>query len=232
MLKKLGRWPVFAAVAVLAAAGHFLRKGQLAAFDGAGLPSGSGVWGLAAVCVLALAICAAAAFTAGEGEDRKADYLTAVLSVGAALFLAAGSLAAFAAAASLPMRLTAVLGVLTGLCFAAAPWRREKKPAALWLLPIAYYILQMIFSFKRWGTDPIILDYCFKLFALIFTMLGAYFLGGFAFGEGKRRKSLFFTLGGVFFCAVALADGGTVHVLQTLGGMLYLAAGALGLMKE
>lgn len=236
MLKKVGRWPILAGMMVCAAAGYLLRRNQLAAFDSAGLPDGSRVWGLVILCLAAVLLAAAAALTAEERKELpcRAEPFGAVLFLLAAALLAFGNLMVFfrGSAASSIVRVTAVLGVISGVCFAAAPFREERKPAVLWLLPIAYYILQMIFSFKGWSTDPIILDYCFKLFALIFTMLGVYRLGGFAFGGGSRRLSLFFTLGGVFFCAVTLADGGTVHVLQTAGGLLYLAAGAYGLLKE
>jgi hypothetical protein len=231
MLKKIGRWPVLALTVVLGTAGFFLRRSQLAAFSPEGLPGG-GVWGLAILCLLALGAFAAVAFTA-EGETETpvtAEPFCKVPMILGGVLLAAGN--ALVLSGALALKLAALLGILSGACFVITPFRKAYQPAALWLLPIAYFILRLILNFKSWSMDPIILDYCFRLFAMIFTMLSAFLAGGFAFGEGRRRVSLFFALGGVFFCIVALADGGTEHFLQTGGALFYLAANAYGLMRE
>lgn len=232
MLQKIGRWPVFALTVALGTAGFFLRRSQLAAFLPEGLPTGSGLFGLVLVCVLALGLAAAVACTADrEGQmPVLAEPFCKVPMILAGVLLAAGNMPVLSGA--MVMKLAAVLGIFSGACFVITPFRKEYKPAVLWLLPIVYFILRLILNFKAWSTDPIILDYCFRLFAMICTMLGTFLAGGFAFGEGRRRLSLFFTLGGVFFCIVALADGGTVQFLQTGGGLFYLAANAWGLMKE
>ena len=236
MLKKINRWPALAGIMVYSAGGYILRRLQLAALDPAGLPDGTHVLHLVILCAAAVLFAAGVAFSAEERTEQpcRAEPLGAVLLVLAAVLLASGNLLEFSrgTAASVFVRITTLLGVLSGLCFAVTAFCKERKPAVLWLLPIVYYVLQLIFSFKLWSTDPIILDYCFKLFALIFTMLGVYRMGGYAFSAGRRRISLFFTLCGVFFCAVTLADGGTAHLLQTGGGLLYLAANAYGLMKN
>lgn len=247
MRKCLGRIGVLCGTLVLAVLGFFLRRHQLtAAFNPMGLPTGQGVWGLVIVCVLALAAFLAISLQKerrpGFAENFPPSRVMVILSVPAAGMLVAGNVTALTAVAPMatPMnqmltRFTAILGIVSGLCFvdAAAGQYKEKKPSSgLYLLPVVYYILQMIFNFKGWSTDPIILDYCFKLFSLIAVMLAVFHVSGFTFGLGKRRTAIFLCLTGVFFSAVALADGGAAHVLQTAGSMLWLLANAWQLLSE
>lgn len=247
MRKCLGRVPVICGTAILAVLGFFLRKNQLAsAFDAVGLPTGQGIWGLVILCAVALVAFLAVSLK----KEKRADYaevfskslVSVILSVLAAGLLLAGNVAALrdynpmaTPLNQMLTRVTAVLGIVSGLCFvgAAAGQYGGKKPSAvLYLLPVVYYILQMIFNFKSWSTDPIILDYCFKLFALIATVLAASHLSGFVFGIGKRRGTIFLCLAGVFFSAVALADGGLTYMLQTGGTLLWLLANAWQLLRE
>lgn len=98
----------------------------------------------------------------------------------------------------------------------------HRYPAAQ-LLPIVYLVIKLILNFKNWSTDPIILDYCFLLFALIFTLLAFYHSTGFFFNKGKSRKTLFFCLSAVFFSAMAAAEGiagGSLSTFVTYLGFL------------
>ena len=239
MTEKLGRSPLLAGTLALSAAGFFLRRHHLATgFDAAGLPTGRGIAVLAVLCVLAVCFFAAAALTAKKRpafrENFPASAPAAVLMVLAAGLLAAGCATELMEASPLMTRgqlllgrITGALGIITGLCFVAmaATWNKGKKPgAAPWLLPLVYYIVQMIFSFKSWSTDPIVLDYCFKLFSLLCVMLGALDAAGFVFDAGSRRRTIFFCLCGVFFSCVTLADGGISHMMRTGGSALFLLA--------
>lgn len=247
MGKSLGRVPVLCGTLVLAVLGFFLRRQQLiTGFDPVGLPAGQGVWALVILCVLALAAFLAVSLQkqgrAGFGDNFPQSLMVVLLSVPAAGLLIAGNVTVLTAVAPMatPMnqmltRFTAILGIASGLCFvgaAAGQYKGKKAAPALYLLPVVYYILQMIFNFKSWSTDPIILDYCFKLFSLIAVMLAVFHVSGFVFESGKRRVTIFLCLAGVFFSAVALADGGAAHVLQTGGSLLWLLAGSWQLLGE
>lgn len=234
MTKKTDRLPVVAVLLALSSAGYILRRRQLAVgFDAAGIPTGRGGALLVTVCVLAVLL---AAFVALGAKTRPAfrDNFTAhplptALTVLAAGLLAGGSAIALMdpASAGPAERIAAALGLASGLCFVVmgAVWRQGKKPVpAAWLIPVVYCVLQTILSFKSWSTDPIILDYCFKLFALLCFMLGAFHASGFVFDKGGRKSCLFFCLTGVFFSCVTLADGGTAHMMRTAGGALFLLA--------
>ncbi len=247
MTKKPERLPILAVLLALSSAGYILRARQLrVGFDAAGLPTGQGVVVLVLVCALAVLLAAFAALGVKKRPafaDNFTDHrIPTVLQVAAAGLLAGGC--AFAlmdrqlGATSVELllsRITGALGIASGLCFVAmgAIRHQGKKPsAAAWLIPVVYYILQTVFSFKTWSTDPVILDYCFKLFALISVMLGAFHASSFVFDIGSRHSCLFFCLCGVFFSCVTLADGGAPHMMRTAGSALFLLATAFELLGE
>lgn len=103
-----------------------------------------------------------------------------------------------------------LLGLLGSICcMIAANFRRkgENPWPATEVLPILYLIVKLIFNFKDWSIDPIILDYCVILFALIFALLAFHRTAGFVFDQGKPRASLFYALCAVYFSAAAMMDG-------------------------
>ena len=119
-----------------------------------------------------------------------------------------------------------LLGLLGGVCcFLTVSFRRRGDrccpPAEL--MPILYLLIKLILNFKGWSTDPIILDYCLILFALIFSLLAFYYGAGFVFDQGKPRRTLFCAMGAVFFCAGAMMDGFmdlSFSTVITYGGFL------------
>lgn len=243
MIRKIfGRAGALCGTLAFSLAGFFLRKQQLAVgFDEAGLPNGTGVWPLVILSAAAVALFVAVALLKekrpGYEENFSAALPAVVLAAAGAGLLLAGNVLAFRQAGVMfpAAKLLPVLGAAAAFSFVAvaAGWYREKQPApVLSILPVAYYILQLILNFKSWSTDPIILDYCFKLFALICVLLATFHIGSFVFGAGQRRVCLAFCLTGVFFSAVSLADGGLVQMLQTAGSALWLLAGSWQLLKE
>lgn len=219
--------------------GFFLRLQQLDAYDAGGRPpvgSGMGLLTLlSALVTIGLILSCRTLKKCAPGDDlfsRSVSVLAA--SLPAALLLAAGN-------AVLVMRgntrfelLLGASGVIASLCLVAVSASRYKgstvKKTSL-LIPIIYFIVYLIFSFKQWSRDPAILDYCFKLFALILVTLSVFHLSAFRFGVGKRRTTAFLCMLGVFFCAVTLADGGLVHGLIMGGSLLYLLAGGWSVLR-
>ena len=101
-----------------------------------------------------------------------------------------------------------------GLCRA-----RGRVPGLLaGCVVVAWLVARIIGDFKSWSTDPAVLDYCFQLFGLLCAMLGLFHASGFSADRGKRRITLFWSMTGVFFCAISLADGGLTACL-TYGGL-------------
>ncbi len=120
----------------------------------------------------------------------------------------------FGRAIGLAALLPAVQLVWHGLCRA-----RGRVPGLLaGCVVVAWLVARIIGDFKSWSTDPAVLDYCFQLFGLLCAMLGLFHASGFSADRGKRRITLFWSMTGVFFCAISLADGGLTACL-TYGGL-------------
>ena len=85
---------------------------------------------------------------------------------------------------TLTLCLALLLGLFSGICLFVTAWMRDHDRATyppLELVPDVYLVVKLILNFKGWSTDPIILDYCIMLFALIFVVLGFYYSTGFLF---------------------------------------------------
>ena len=103
-----------------------------------------------------------------------------------------------------------LLGLLGGLCCIVTALARRsdsRRIPGAEMAPVLYLLVKLILDFKGWSTDPIILDYCVRLFAMIFALLAFLRGAGFVLDAGRPRRTLFFAMGAVFFCAAALMDG-------------------------
>lgn len=220
------RTPALAAVILLAAAAVLaavLRTVQLQiVFDADGLPETGHPLTLVLSIFCAVATAAIGIFSlrlpARKTGVLKPDMASGILaSAGGILLLFSCILEAADSLLSLHgsgrQLLTAltfllcVLGMLSGLLIFAAAMQRQKgrKPSiALYIVPFLYIMLRLVLYFKSWSSDPIILDYCFGLFALLCIMGGSYRIGGYCFDQGKRRLSTFWAMTGVLFCAAAI----------------------------
>ena len=125
--------------------------------------------------------------------------------------------------------LALLLGLFSGICLFVTAWMRGHGKATyppLELVPDVYLVVKLILNFKGWSTDPIILDYCIMLFAMIFVVLGFYYSTGFLFDLGKPRLTLLFTLCACLFSAVAVVDGildgSFATILEYLGFIAWL----------
>lgn len=146
-----------------------------------------------------------------------------ILSMLAACLILIGSGMEFAEALLAGPGISAPIMCLMGFlgsicCLCAANFRR--RGANPWpvteLIPVLYLIIKLIFNFKSWSIDPIILDYCVILFALIFVLLAFHRTAGFVFDQGKPRATMFYSLCAVYFSAAAMMDGMADLSLSTL----------------
>ena len=203
--------------------------------DDLGLPAMNGAtWALiaGAAVYLILALLCAGRTPCKSGRRQVIRYGRGgfVCALAAAALITLGAVLGFAGNLAEGPGITAPLLVLLGLlggigCFVSAWGRQDRNrrlPAAE-LLPVLYILVQLIISFKGWSTDPIILDYCFRLFGLIFALMAFLRGAGFCLDQGKPARTLFWSLGAVFFCASAMMDG-------ILGLRPALAASYLGCM--
>ena len=122
--------------------------------------------------------------------------------------------------------LLTLLGLAGGISMVCAAASRRKRGGSMppaELLPCVFLLMKTMLRFRSWSTDPIILDYCIRLFGMLFGMAASCLSAGFAFGAGKPRRTLFAAMGAVFFCAAAMMDG----VLDRSAGELTFYAGVL-----
>lgn len=153
-----------------------------------------------------------------------------ILTLVAAFLMAMGS-------ASL-LRENTVLGLgglAAAVCWVVVALQRMQKmqPHALcFMLPSLYYAVDLIINFRNWSRDPLIIDYCFELFALICIMCATFHLGGFSLKLGKRRRTAFFCLCGILFSAVSMAGADMMNMMSYLGAALWLLSNLWLLLSE
>ena len=107
------------------------------------------------------------------------------------------------------LKIAPYAGMLSGLllAFYGLASLREKAPSPLLYMIISLYlVLRLLICFQEWNTDPSVHHYGYQLLAIICSMLGCFQLAGFGFDKGRRRISLFYTIGAVLFCAITVAD--------------------------
>lgn len=73
------------------------------------------------------------------------------------------------------------------------------------LLPPYAFCLWLILSYQAQAGNPVLLDYVYRLLAIICALLGLYFIAGFSFEKGKPLPTLCFGLAAVYFSCVSLA---------------------------
>lgn len=233
-----------------------LRQMQLIrVFDADGLPiSGSPItYALAAICVVTLAaLLLLLRRTPPRQEYYCSIFLTLpgmILTLLAALAVGVGSLIQFGDSIALTPALTSeaesihwshlilpIGGILTALCILLTVNRMAnmRRPLlALYLVPFAFIVVYLVLEFKnQWSADPIILDYCFYLFALICTMYALYYVMGFCFDRGRRRHAIFWCLAGFFFCLISVL-GSDASRFTFYGGLgLWMLSLAIPLLTD
>ena len=206
MEKKLGRIPIIVLTVMAAVVTFVLRYVQLQrSLDLSGkIMAGAGKGPLTWVCLTFVVLAAVYCFLLKKRQSLHTGKKAAML-----LTLAAAFLIALGSAVRWKVRVVPALGgFVAAVCFVAvALVRRQKKApsAVLLMLPALSYAVELIVVFRGWSRDPLILDYCFELFALICVMCATFHLGGFSFLKGKRRLTAFYCICGVIFGTVAAA---------------------------
>ena len=231
MEEKLRRGPVLGIVAALSAAAFFLRRQQLlTAYDETGMirpGAGAGFFTyftVAVVVLLALFAWRLRRCPVRQAISSRATEAAVGMMLGAfGVLLGSGIM--FFSPESASDRLLALAGIFTAVCWAAMAvgnLQGKRLHPALFFLPVIFFGVRLARDFRTLSSDPVILDYCYALLALIFTMCALLELGAFAFNRGRRRLAVFFCLGSVFFSAAALADATPRNLALTGGALVYL----------
>lgn len=172
----------------------------------------------------------------GTESDYKANFPASILA--AAGLVAAGAMFGISSVMTLLEKSGDGIhkaGSVLGLAAAAAlvvwgVYRMSGRKPAQWLglVPCAYLVVLLIDHFRMWGRDPQIADYCFLLLSYVFAMLASFHLGGFALGEGYRRRSVFYSAGTVLLAIASLPTGDLVQTLHTVGLIVWFLVGLPG----
>lgn len=85
------------------------------------------------------------------------------------------------------------------------------------LAPAYMGCIWLIAAYQVRAGDPVRQDYIYELFAIISSLLGLYFMAGFSFERAKVFRSSLFSLLGVYFSLVTLADGHELYVVLHYG---------------
>lgn len=140
--------------------------------------------------------------------------------------------------AVLPRALLGILSAVSFFCVLSTGrnnYRGQGKGRySLPLLMPAYALcLWLIAAYQLRAGDPVRQDYLYELLAIITSLLGFYFTAGFSFERPKVFRSAFFSLLGVYFSLVTLADGHPLYVTALYGFcILSLCAGTAVLLAN
>ncbi len=230
MEQKLSRLPAMIVTAVLAVAAYILRSHQLKTmFDEIGV-IGGGYGGLFTWVTLAAIVLFA--LYAWKLRPRKkyaavsSRYLPLMaVSCAAAVLLGLSGILGLVRMQQKVDLVISVGSILTAACWVGVTvcrYQAKRAHGALLLIPAIFYVVDLICQFRLWTRDPVILDYCYDLGALICTMCALFHLAGYSFDQGNRRITTFFCLAGVFFNAASMAGASAADFLGYLAVTLWL----------
>lgn len=186
----------------------------------------------AALIVLCQSLKYPLPYNEAYAAEENAPYVAVVIASGLCLLVSAALeamnlpvvyqtyQAAKAAADPSPSRLEIVLPVLlialcvlgflcvlyTGRLHFRSEGRDGKESLATLGLCLLFCVW-LISDYQGRAADPVVLDYVFEIFAIISSLLGLYFMAGFSFQTGRPRRTVVFSLLGVYFSCVTLSDG-------------------------
>lgn len=222
---------VLEAVLLLSLAGFLLRLVQRKVSLGAdGMHTSKLMWPLVLIAVLAVLFAVWVAFGAKKRAGFRVNQQPSaalLLILLAALLLIGASVVRIFAMRGIDRVLIGAVGLLgaLGLTLFSLQTIAGKHPNALFSMGFTLsLILKLIPEFRTWSTDPVISDYCFRLFAMICMMFAAFHLGGFALESGKRRMMIFWCCAGAVFSAISVADGGVADVMTYGAYAIFLSA--------
>lgn len=232
--------------------GFFLRRWELStAFEISGLAT---PWAPASVTLIVLSIVLALVVallccrqkndlkTYGDAFSAPSSWVyLAVIAVASACLLVAALLGLRSELTSWPRNLLRLL--LWALCIvsffcvlriALNNFRCVSPKYNVTLLIPAYtFCLWLVLAYQQYAADPVVLDYVYELFAIICTLLGLYFAAAFSFAKAKVWRCTFFSLMGIYFSIVTLADRhDRATQLLYLFTILYLLATVTALLKN
>ena len=137
-----------------------------------------------------------------------------------------GAMGGSAAAVSADGMEIVALSVAAGVCLAAAViacCKTDVPPLILLAVPVCL-LARLILVYRLRSANPVLADYYLEILGLMFLILAAYRLSGFAVQAGRPRIFSFYAEVTAVLALSMLADGAAPSALLTLGGALALTA--------
>lgn len=186
---------------------------------------------IAAAAVAWVALCFVLPKNRGLSGQRLTGSALLMLA-GAALVALACALSLYSASqsgASSVALIIDVLGIFAGLScciIALAGFLRRPVPPLLRTVIYLFLLVQLIYCFRHWSTDPVITDYIFQQLALITVGFGLSDVANLAFGKGSRRRTALWCMAGVGMSAMAVC-GQPLEMALFYTGLMLLTDGSL-----
>lgn len=162
-----------------------------------------------------------------QGSKYRFNF-PASLPGGIGAFAAAAGFAVFSlqqlASADILLLCCGLVGLLAAaaLAFIGHCRLRGLRPSMLFhVLICGYLMLLLVCLYRGWSSDPQLTDYCFLLVAIICAMLTAYHRAAFDLNMGSRAHHAFYSLAGIYFCCLSLANPEHMLVSLSLGVWLF-----------
>ncbi len=207
---------------IFGAGGAVLRSFELSqAFDAAGLPI---IGHPMAVSLIVLSLFFAALVAAlmlwfgsvrvklPENLSRRQRPFDCATGILAATILAASGVLRYTdgalALTKLEIALCAAAVIGAAALFVSCIELKRKEDGARYSLMVAVLVMcfYLVVAFKNWGADPVILNYVYRILAIIFTLLAVYLYAGGGFKYRKPALAILFSLFGIYLSCVSLAD--------------------------
>ena len=114
-------------------------------------------------------------------------------------------------------------------------WGERRGDRSVFLLLPAYgSCLWLILTYRELSNDPVVQQYAYQLLAIVCITLALYFTVTLSFGKHPHpAAALFFSLLGVYFSLVTLADGyGLTPTMLFLAAILWLTSQSFVLLRN
>ena len=123
----------------------------------------------------------------------------------------------------------AIAAFFAGLCLLlmALLGPRGRNVAVISTVPAFFLCVWLIVLHIDHASDPVLLNYVYRLFALAFLLLSLYYIAGFAFRQAKVRRLTCSVPSAAYFTGLTLADGQPLYrnitlILLAVTALLYL----------
>ena len=109
----------------------------------------------------------------------------------------------------------------------------QGKFNAYLLFPAYTFCLWLVLAYQAQAGNPVILDYVYRILAIICSLLGLYFTASFSFEKGKALPTLWTGLAAVYFSCVCLADfSGWMDLALHAFSIVYFTAHSVVLLRN